>query len=167
MRYVRRTTKKHWFLPGISFYLIVSDARNSTGLTISTTAMKHFVDELERFLILRSKAQWDDVESGRWQQKDSPKVVECLKLESSLYNENDCYKDYVQDFDCLTDEDGSHHINSMNWTNNGRMPMMQRLHGITGMSWFILQRMSIWPIRLLITFDQLTAWVLFDICADS
>ncbi|KAF9514000.1 hypothetical protein BS47DRAFT_1392892 [Hydnum rufescens UP504] len=106
MRYVRRTTKKHWFLPGISFYLIVSDARNSTGLTISTTAMKHFVDELERFLILRSKAQWDDVESGRWQQKDSPKVVECLKLESSLYNENDCYKDYVQDFDCLTDEDG-------------------------------------------------------------
>ncbi|KAF9517595.1 hypothetical protein BS47DRAFT_1389852 [Hydnum rufescens UP504] len=98
--------KEALVLPGISFYLIVSDARNSTGLTISTTAMKHFVDELERFLILRSKAQWDDVESGRWQQKDSPKVVECLKLESSLYNENDCYKDYVQDFDCLTDEDG-------------------------------------------------------------
>ncbi|KAF9518300.1 hypothetical protein BS47DRAFT_333960 [Hydnum rufescens UP504] len=41
---------------------------------------------------------------GRWQRKDGSKVLECLKLESYFYHENDCYKDYVQDFDYLTDE---------------------------------------------------------------
>jgi len=64
-----------------------------------------FLDELQCFLIFRSKVPWDGVEVGRWQQKDDSKVLECLKFEPSLYNENGCYKDYVRDFDCLTDED--------------------------------------------------------------
>jgi hypothetical protein len=63
-----------------------------------------FHDELLDFLIFRSKVHWYGVKSGRWQLQDGSKGLECLKLDSLLY-EVGSFEDYVQDFVCVPDEE--------------------------------------------------------------
>ncbi|KAF9518296.1 hypothetical protein BS47DRAFT_1389204 [Hydnum rufescens UP504] len=62
-----------------------------------------FHDELLDFLIFRSKVHCYDVESGRWQLRDDSKGLECLKLDSLLY-EVGSFEDYVQDVVCVPDK---------------------------------------------------------------
>ncbi|KAF9516851.1 hypothetical protein BS47DRAFT_609425 [Hydnum rufescens UP504] len=62
-----------------------------------------FHDELLDFLIFRSKVHWYDVQSGRWQLRDDSKALECLELDSLLY-EVGTFEDFVQDLFCVPDE---------------------------------------------------------------
>jgi len=65
--------------------------------------LDEFLRELEYFLIFRLKTQGHDVESGSWQRNADSKALECLKLESCLYDEGDCFHYYVQNFVCVPD----------------------------------------------------------------
>ncbi|KAF9518303.1 hypothetical protein BS47DRAFT_334248 [Hydnum rufescens UP504] len=65
--------------------------------------LDEFLEELEYFLIFRLKMQGCDVESGCWQRDVDSKALKCLKLESFLYDEGDCFHDYVQNFVCVPD----------------------------------------------------------------
>ncbi|KAF9518287.1 hypothetical protein BS47DRAFT_1359049 [Hydnum rufescens UP504] len=85
------------------------------------TLVEEFHDELLDFLIFRSKVHWYDVESGCWQQKDGSKGLECLKLDSHLY-EVGSFGDYVQDLVCIPNETRDR-IDFMSWTDSSGMPM--------------------------------------------
>ncbi|KAF9518293.1 hypothetical protein BS47DRAFT_333303 [Hydnum rufescens UP504] len=78
-------TKKRWFHPRISISLI-SDTWNS--IRYSTIIIGHS--------LMNSM-------TSRWRQKDGSKGLECLKLDSHLY-EVGSFEDYVQDLVCVPDE---------------------------------------------------------------
>jgi hypothetical protein len=65
--------------------------------------LDEFLQKLEYFLIFRLKTRGYDVESGCWQRNVDSKALECLKLESLLYDEGDYFHYYVQNFVCIPD----------------------------------------------------------------